>query len=200
MLTAALQSLGQRVRRFLGAPNDGASAGETLPSAAVARQLYREIVAQARSPIFYEAYAVPDTPDGRFDMIALHAALLMHRLRGDTSVPPAVAQAVFDHMFAEFDESLREMGVGDLRVGKVVKGMARAFYGRLGSYGTCLDQSDQAGLGEALRRNVYRHGVADERVIGALADYVIGEAARLKTRDGARLLAEGPNFQPPALP
>lgn len=52
MLTAALQSLGQRVRRFLGAPNDGASAGETLPSAAVARQLYREIVAQARSPIF----------------------------------------------------------------------------------------------------------------------------------------------------
>ena len=200
MLTAALQSLGQRVRRILGAHSAGTSAGETLPPAALARQLYREIVAQARCPIFYDVYAVPDTPDGRFDMIALHAALVLRRLRGESSVPPTVSQALFDHMFAEFDESLREMGVGDLRVGKVVKGMARGFYGRLASYGQCLDRDDRDGLCEALRRNVYRHGAADERVIGELAAYVMAEASRLARGDAAQLITDGPKFQQPASP
>lgn len=194
MLTESLQRLGSRAFRALfrhGEPEG------TLAPATAARQLYREIVTQARSPAFYVDYAVPDTPDGRFDMIALHAALVMRRLRDDTSVSPAVSQALFDQMFAGFDESLREMGVGDLRVGKVVKAMAKGFYGRLAAYGQCLDQDDVPGLQDALRRNVYRHSEPEQGVVARLATYIFAEAERLSGRSGADLIGQGVKFRSP---
>lgn len=194
MLTPSLSRLGQWASRtILGRRGPGA----TLAPVAAARQIHHDIVTQARSAIFYEAYGVPDTPDGRFDMIALHAALVMRRLRADPTVSPDVAQALFDQMFAGFDESLREMGVGDLRVGKVVKAMAKGFYGRLAVYGGCLDEGDHEGLQDALRRNVYRHGEPDRSKVSALADYVFSEAGWLAERTGELLLAEGVRFRAP---
>lgn len=196
MLTESLHRLGHRAFRALfgrGEPEG------TLAPSAVARQLYREIVTQARLPTFYEEYGVPDTPDGRFDMIALHAALIMRRLRDDATVSPAVSQALFDHMFAEFDESLREMGVGDLRVGKVVKAMAKGFYGRLASYGQCLDQGDLPGMRAALQRNVYRHSEPELDKVAQLAAYIFVEAERLSARSGADLIAHGVSFGAPSI-
>lgn len=93
-------------------------------AAAAGERLYRTIVEQARNPEFYQQWEVPDTPDGRFDMIALHAILVLRRMRDDATAANT-AQALFDRMFVDFDESLREMGVGDLRVGKQVKAMAK---------------------------------------------------------------------------
>ena len=94
-----------------------------------ARRLYMVAVRQARDPILYTACGVADTLDGRFDLIVLHVVPLMRRLRQCDEGGRQLSQALFDVMFDDMDQSLREMGVGDLRVGKRVKQMARAFYG-----------------------------------------------------------------------
>jgi cytochrome b pre-mRNA-processing protein 3 len=92
--------------------------------------LYGVAVAAARERYLYEALGVPDTLDGRFDLISLYAFLLIHRLRGLPDPGAALAQAVFDAMFSDMDMNLRELGVGDLSVGKRVRAMWEAFHGR----------------------------------------------------------------------
>lgn len=152
-------------------------------------RLYQRIVEQARHPVFYTQLAVPDTPDGRFDMVMVHAALVLRRLRQESAVTANAAQALFDLMFADMDQNLREMGVGDLAVGKRIKAMAKAFYGRLASYGNALDASDERQLANALRRNVYRHRDAPPETVAALARYVAREAEALDGMPVATLMS-----------
>ncbi len=132
----------------------------------------------ARDPRLYHALGVPDTLDGRFDLIALHAFLLVHRLQDAPAPGPALAQAVFDAMFADMDSNLREIGVGDLSVGKRVRAMWEAFHGRSKVYAAAVDAADRAALSTALERNVWR-GDAPEGAAMALADLVLAQAAHL---------------------
>lgn len=119
--------------------------------------LYGIAVAAARAPYFYTALAVPDTLDGRFDMVGLHAFLLMRRLSQAARPGPALAQAVFDAMFQDMDHSLRELGVGDLSVSKKIKQMWEAFHGRAAAYEAAFAAgADPAALPAALARNVWR--------------------------------------------
>lgn len=164
---------------------------------AVAHKIYVRIVEQARQPTFYLVHGVPDTPDGRFDMIAVHAALVLRRLRRDRPLSDSLAQAVFDLMFADLDHNLREMGVGDLAVGKRIKGMAMGFYGRLAAYEQGLEELSGAGLAEALRRNVYRHGPPTAEQLAAIAAYVRREAESLDRADSKSLLAGELRFGAP---
>lgn len=129
-------------------------AGRTL-----SKQLaYEKIVAQARRPVFYQAGNVEDSVDGRFDMLILHVYLLINRMNsnGETRCTE-FSQGVFDHLFDDMDRSLREMGVGDLSVGKKIKKMAQVFYGRVKAYDDGLKSySDTPSeLEEALKRNIY---------------------------------------------
>ena len=97
--------------------------------------LYGAAVATARSTYFYTDLAVRDSVEGRLDLIHLHAALMVRRLRRDADKRgPALAQAVFDAMFADMDVNLREMGVSDMVVGKRVRGLWDAFHGRAIAY------------------------------------------------------------------
>lgn len=161
-----------------------------------ASKLYIRVVEQARRPYHYLDLGVPDTPDGRFDMIALHAALLLRRLRQAHDRTEELAQAVFDLMFADMDQNLREMGVGDLAVGKRIKRMAQGFYGRLAAYDAGLaDPSDRL-LKDSLQRNVYRHGAADEVALTKLAAYVRRQAEWLDRTDTDGLCAGGVSFAP----
>jgi cytochrome b pre-mRNA-processing protein 3 len=146
---------------------------------AVAEKLYRVIVEQARQPVFYSDLGVPDTPDGRYDMIVAHVILVLRRLRDAHSQTRKLAQALFDLMLADMDQNLREMGVGDLAVGKRVKGMAMAFYGRLAAYGAALRDDDAAALEAALSRNLYRKARPEVTQVAAVATYLRREAARL---------------------
>ncbi len=116
-----------------------------------AETVYAAIVAAARQPRFYAEWGVPDTVDGRFDMIVLHIYLVLQRLKTET---PELCQQLTDLFFDDMDRSLREMGVGDLSVGKKVRRMAEAFHGRLNAYASAAEQGDQS-LIEALQRNVY---------------------------------------------
>ena len=119
-------------------------------------ELYGAAVAAAREPAYYLDYAVADTLQGRFDLVGLHVALLIRRLRHDPA--PAgqnLAQAVFDAMFNDMDVNLREMGVGDMSISKRVKRMWEAFHGRAQAYEAALDAAAPEALAEALIRNLW---------------------------------------------
>ena len=91
---------------------------------------YHRIVERARDPWFFSRWGIPDTLDGRFETLALHAFLVLNRLRADHEASADFAQRLFDTMFADLDRALREMGATDVGVGRHVKAMARGFYGR----------------------------------------------------------------------
>lgn len=146
---------------------------ERKANRAITDALYSRIVAAARQPAFYSDWGVPDTPLGRFEMISLHMFLLQHRLHGETGPSREIAQELIDEFFAEVDQSLRELGIGDMGVPKRMKKLARMFYGRTAAYADALARGDREGLAEAVRRNV-RPDAASWPAAGALADYVIG--------------------------
>lgn len=126
------------------------------PEMDVAHSLYDQVVSAARQPVFYQSYGVPDDLDGRFEMITLHEHLVLRRLRREGTRHADLAQAVFDVMFTDMDRSLRLMGVSDISIGKRVKTMAKAFYGRVAAYDVGLDAEDNgAALHQALDRNLF---------------------------------------------
>lgn len=127
---------------------------EKLESAASA--LYAVVAQQSRHPAFYLSYEVPDTVDGRFEMVVLHAYVLFRRLKGQGEAVDRLAQATYDIMFKELDLALREMGAADLGVGRRIKHMAESMNGRIQFYDQGLAaQDDDATLVAALRRNLY---------------------------------------------
>ncbi|HXX25284.1 MAG TPA: ubiquinol-cytochrome C chaperone family protein [Pseudolabrys sp.] len=142
--------------------------------------LYGMIVAQARMPAFYRDYGVPDTVDGRFELIVLHMVLLLERLNGIPALR-SLGQNVFDRFCQDMDHNLREMGVGDLAVPKQMRGIGQAFYGRAGAYRSALAASDEAFLVKALVRNIY--GSGDAGPSGRLAAYVRQAVEQLKVLD-----------------
>src|SRR5690348_13141093 len=124
------------------------------PKRSAAELTYRRIVEQARQPGFFLSCGVPDTIDGRFELICLHAFLYLHRLEGEQPGAARHGRRLVAAMFDDFDRSLREMGTGDLSVGREVKRMAEAFYGRFAAYNEGL-AADDAVLRPALARNLF---------------------------------------------
>jgi cytochrome b pre-mRNA-processing protein 3 len=120
-----------------------------------AREAYDTLVRAARKPGLYGDAGAPDTVDGRFDMITAHAILLFRRLRGQGEAAADLSQLVFDTMFDDFDAALREMGTGDLAVGKKIREMGEAFYGRAKAYEEALNTGDEDRLAAILERNLF---------------------------------------------
>lgn len=151
--------------------------------------LYGAAVTAARAPRFYTELGVPDTAAGRFELVALHTGLLIRRLRaGADKTSDALAQAVFDAMFGDMDVNLREMGIGDLSVGKRVKMLWEGFHGRTQSYATALDAGDAEALAEALSRNIWVQEQAPEGAAAALAAHAVGLDAILAGQEIGALL------------
>ena len=131
--------------------------------------LYGAIVAQARRPAFYVEYGVADTVTGRFDMIVLHLALVLRRLRAASESEQPLGQGLFDAFCNDLDGNLREMGVGDLKVPKEMRRFGEAFYGRAAAYDRAL-AADAAELAATLARNVFAQ--AEHPGAARLAAYV----------------------------
>ena len=123
-------------------------------------------------PAFYLALAVPDTAEGRFDLIVLHVHLLFRRLSGQGVEMQAIGQGVFDRFVTDMDDSLREMGTGDLAVPKRMRAMGEAFYGRAEAYDAALSAAGDDALTAALARNVYGGVPQTESSARRLAVYV----------------------------
>jgi len=145
--------------------------------------LYGMIVAQARLPDFYRAYAVADTVNGRFDLIVLHLAIVLDRLAQDPALQ-SLGQGIFDRFCQDMDHNLREMGIGDLKVPKEMRRMGEAFYGRSQAYRSGWAATDNGLLVEALERNIYGAASAGAAVAPRLAGY---------TREALRELAAQPS-------
>jgi cytochrome b pre-mRNA-processing protein 3 len=156
---------------------------------------YQRVVEQSRKPVFFAEYGVPDTLDGRFELICLHAFLYLHRLKAERPKASQLCQGFFDRMFTDFDRALREMGTSDLGVGKQVKRMARAFFGRIRAYEEGLACDDSV-LGSALARNLF--GTVSEPAPFAMAHYVRGTVGELRRQSAEELLAGRILFEVPA--
>jgi cytochrome b pre-mRNA-processing protein 3 len=141
-----------------------------------AETLYAAIAEQARAPGLYLGGGTPDTLAGRFDQLALHVFLLLRRLKREGQTGEKLSIAVQQFFFQRLDDALRELGVGDLSVGKKIRSLAEAFYGRAGAYEKALAE-DGGALAAALARNV----LETERVSAAepLARYVRAADAAL---------------------
>lgn len=150
------------------------------------RAVYGVIVAQARSPVFYRSYGVPDTVNGRLDMLLLHLALALDRIFAEPASQP-LGQGIFDLFCQDMDDHLREEGVGDLKVPKQMQKMGEAFYGRRATYLAALKAEDNALLEESLLRNIYSDAADPAASAGGaarLALYVREAEARLRKQDG----------------
>ena len=140
-----------------------------------ALRLYDGIVSRARQPVFFTEFSVADSLDGRFDMLVFHAWMVLAELKG-----AAPAQALTDAIFTGFDEAMREQGAGDMGIGRKLKAMADAFYGRMTAYQAAANQEE---LALALARNLWRgaDGSGDSLVAArALAAYAMRSRASLK--------------------
>jgi cytochrome b pre-mRNA-processing protein 3 len=148
------------------------------PHEEFANAVYARVTERARAPELFEACGIPDTLDGRFDALALHAALMVDRLQREPD-GAALAQSFFDAMFRHLDLTLRELGVQDLGVGRRIKIMAEGFHGRALAYREAL-AGGAIPLAEVLRRNAYGgRPPADTEPVARLETYVRAEVGRL---------------------
>lgn len=160
--------------------------------------LHGAINAAARRPGLYTGLGVPDTVEGRFEALCLHVFLVLRRLDRLPAPAADVAQDLVNAVFAQLDASLRELGVGDLGVGKRMKKLGAAFYGRAGGYAAALDAGDvgdEGPLRTVLARNVL--GGAPEDEAAGLARYVRAADGALATADLDTLLGAGPPVPDP---
>src|SRR4051812_8328268 len=169
------------------------------PERSAAELAYHRIVEQARRPGFFLSAGVADTVDGRFELICLHAFLYLYRLKGEQRRSVRFGRRFAAAMFADFDRSLREMGTGDLSVGREVKRMAEGFYGRFAAYQEAL-AADDAALQAALARNLFGTATPDPAQLGAMVLYVRGQVAALRRQGTDALLAGEIAFDDPAIP
>jgi cytochrome b pre-mRNA-processing protein 3 len=142
-----------------------------------AAAFYIRTAETARLPELFDAYGIPDTLDGRFDALALHATFAIDRLRREPD-GERLAQAFFDAMFQHLDVTLRELGVQDLGVGRRIKTMAEGLHGRALAYREALGDG-AVPLVEVLRRNAYGGRSPDAAAVARLEAYVRAYAKRL---------------------
>ncbi len=156
------------------------------PAREAGRRLYADVVRQARRPEFYEALAAPDTVEGRFELYSLHVVLLLERLKGQGPAAAEIAQALFDTYVKALDDALREMGVGDLSVGKKMRKLGEAFYGRVKSYEAALAAlPDQAELAAVIGRTVYAETA--EPPVAKMVAYVLRQREALAAQSPDQL-------------
>ena len=150
--------------------------------------LYGTIVAQARLPCFYREYGVPDTVNGRFDLLVLHLALVLDRLADEPQLRE-LGQALFDHFCTDMDHNLREMGVGDLSVPRHMHRIGEAFYGRAQAYRAGLARGGGPARVEALERNIYGEAAANRAAAARLSAYIGQTVGELRAQPASQVLA-----------
>jgi cytochrome b pre-mRNA-processing protein 3 len=150
--------------------------------------VYGTIVAQARLPCFYRDYGVPDTVDGRFELLVLHLSIVLDRLADDPALR-GLGQALFDRFCQDMDHNLREMGVGDLAVPKEMRRIGGAFYGRAKAYRTALAAQGEQALVETMIKNVYNGAPPIPTAPDRLGAYMREAVRDVRVQQPAALMA-----------
>lgn len=164
--------------------------------------LYAVVAEQARQPAFYRQGGVPDTIDGRFDLLTLHLVLLLCRLHGGGRAAEQMRQHLFDLLAADMDRNLRELGVGDMGISRRVKVMGQAFWGRLAAYDAAFKAEPaqrHTALMTTLDKNLYGTVPSTETVLAQMARYVLAARDSLDQQAPALILSgklSFPEFKP----
>lgn len=156
--------------------------------AQTARKLYGSNVTQARRQPFYADWGIPDTPQGRFEMVVLHLVLVVRRLTREGAAGARLARALNEAFIADMDDNMREMTFGDLRVPREIKQVTAALLDRHKAYAEALQDPHGPKLEEALARQLRYLGDTQQFAIVALADYMHRAASTLDSVPAKRLL------------
>ena len=159
-------------------------------------KVYRIVVDQSRKPIFYTELLVPDNIDGRFDVLSLHMFFIFSRLKNEEHEAADFSQSLFDTMFVDMDQSLREMGVGDLSVGKRVKDMGKALLGRIEAYDKAFS-AEYSDIEATIIRNIYRGDGPHLHQIKRLINYSNGTIENLALIPNEEILHANFSFTQP---
>ncbi len=158
------------------------------PAVVAGRELYARVVSQARVPALYADLGAPDTLEGRFELYSLHTYLLLERLKEQGPQAGEIAQVLFDTYLSGLDNALRELGVGDTVVGKRMRKLGEAFYGRVQSYETALASlPDRTALHALVARTVYAD--RDPALAVPMADYLLAQREALSAQPLQTLVA-----------
>ncbi|HMC92611.1 MAG TPA: ubiquinol-cytochrome C chaperone family protein [Allosphingosinicella sp.] len=128
------------------------------------RPLYGAVVAKGRDPAWYREGGVPDTIDGRFEMVAAMLALVLIRLERDGEAAAGEAALLTETFIEDMDGSMRELGIGDVVVGKKVGKLMGALGGRIGAYREGLTGGGD--LPAAVARNIFRAAPPTDAALG----------------------------------
>ena len=141
------------------------------------KNIYTNIIKTSRNKSFFLDFNVDDTVEGRFDIIILHSFIIFNFFIYINDQKSSLPQMLFDHMFLDFDSSLREMGFGDIAVNKRMKQFIKAFYGRIENYSKSLSQFNEFGddtfLKETILRNIYKYKKIKPECIKFWSEYII---------------------------
>ncbi len=140
--------------------------------------LHGEIVTASRQKVFFTDFAVPDTFEGRFELMTLNGGILLRQLQAWPQPGPQIAQDVVDRLFKGFDGALRESGVGDLAVARKMKTLAEAFLGRNQAYDTALRADDPDALRAVLARNIVALPLNQVLLLDLVAGYTLAKHRR----------------------
>ena len=150
-------------------------------------EIYQNIIERSRSKFFYLNMAIEDSFESRFDIIILHSFIIFYFLKEISDDEKKLSQFLFDFMFEDFDNNLREMGFGDIAVNKKMKVFITAFYGRIANYSKGVDQiknnlKDEI-LNQAIINNIYKGKDTNTRFLNFFKQYIMGNLEFFDSKD-----------------
>tara|TARA_Y200000002_G_scaffold350396_1_gene327700 strand:+ start:463 stop:1005 length:543 start_codon:yes stop_codon:yes gene_type:complete len=149
--------------------------------------IYTNIIKTSRNKTFFLDFNVDDTVEGRFDIIILHSFIVFNFFIHINDEKSSLPQMLFDHMFHDFDSSLREMGFGDIAVNKRMKQFIKAFYGRIENYSKSLSQfyelDDDTLLKKTILRNIYKDKETQSENIDFWCEYIINNVNDINAKN-----------------
>lgn len=162
-----------------------------------AARLHSAIVEQSRLPAFYADMGVPDTMLGRYEMVCLHAYLVLTRLRRENRDCAQLAQTLHDLIFDDFDVALREAGLGDMGIGHRIKKLARNLHGRISVYERGLTSGDDD-MAAILRRNMYASSEPETAEVARMIGYIRAARSAIDETPTTALVGGAPSFPDPS--
>ena len=152
----------------------------------IAPKIYQNIIERSRSKFFYLNMDIDDSFESRFDIIILHSFIIFYFLKNISENEKKLSQFLFDFMFNDFDNNLREMGFGDIAVNKKMKVFITAFYGRIASYSQGVEQiqenKDYKMLNQAIINNIYKGKDFNESYLVFFREYILRNIDHFKSR------------------
>ena len=149
-------------------------------------KIYQNIVEISRSKFFYIDFELDDSFETRFDLIIFHAFMIFYFYKSKNINNSSLSQMLFDHMFNDFENNLREMGFGDIAVNKKMKLLIRAFYGRLSQYSKSLDllekEDDKSLLEQTILNNIFKGKGTDKKIINIFVQYIVDNINNFKSK------------------